>query len=101
MRISDWSSDVCSSDLAESLYGSGIVLVLDNVERIVESGDAMSTLSSLARYVPAGVSLVLISRDTLPLDMGSTSDLDRFAEIGDEDLRFTNEEAQLDRKSVV
>jgi DNA-binding SARP family transcriptional activator len=79
--------------LAESLHGSGIVLVCDNVERVVLSQGAMTALSALVRYVPSGVGLVLISRVAIPLDAGATSEIARIAEISDDDLAFSVAEA--------
>lgn len=79
--------------LAESLHGSGLVLVCDNVERVVHSPGAVTALSALVRYVPAGVGLVLISRVAIPLDAGATSEIDRITEITDEDLAFSVTEA--------
>jgi DNA-binding SARP family transcriptional activator len=79
--------------LAESLHGSGIVLVCDNVERVVHSHGAMTALSALVRYVPSGVGLVLISRVAIPLDAGATSEIERIAEISDHDLAFSVPEA--------
>ena len=63
--------------LAESLHGTGLVLVCDNAERIIDSVQALTVLSALARYAPADVAIVLISRTALPLDTGSTGELDR------------------------
>src|SRR3546814_3239556 len=37
MRISDWSSDVCSSDLAERVHGAadvGVVVAIETVDRL-------------------------------------------------------------------
>lgn len=79
--------------LAESLHGTGLVLVCDNAERIVGSDQALTVLSALARYTPADVGIVLISRTALPLDTGSTGDLDRVAELTGPDLVFNLPEA--------
>ncbi|MEM6110642.1 BTAD domain-containing putative transcriptional regulator [Mycobacterium sp. 050272] len=79
--------------LAESLHGSGLVLVCDNVERVVHSSGAVTALSALVRYVPADVGLVLISRVAIPLDAGATCEIERIAEMVDADLEFTVEEA--------
>src|SRR3546814_2732900 len=38
MRISDWSSDVCSSDLQPR--AGAVIAAVDDVGRLVESGDA-------------------------------------------------------------
>ncbi|WP_307833448.1 BTAD domain-containing putative transcriptional regulator [Pimelobacter simplex] len=80
--------------LAESLYGSGVIVVCDNVERVADSSPAMATLSALARYVPSGVGLVLISRVALPLDTRTIGDPDRIADLTDRDLAFRVREAE-------
>ena len=59
--------------LAESLHGTGLLLVCDNAERIIDSEQALTVLSALARYAPADVGVVFISRTALPLDTGSMS----------------------------
>lgn len=74
--------------LAESLQGSRLVLVCDNVERITADEGSVDVLSALARYLPSDVTLVLISRTSVPLDIGSISDMDRVGELGEEDLAF-------------
>ena len=79
--------------LAESLHGSGLVLVCDNVERVVHSPGAVTAVSALVRYVPVGVGLVLVSRVAIPLDAGATSEIERIAEITDQDLAFSVAEA--------
>jgi LuxR family maltose regulon positive regulatory protein len=79
--------------LAESLHGTGLVLVCDNAERIVGSDQALTALSALARYAPADVGIVLISRTAVALDTGSTGDLDRVAELTGPDLVFDPQEA--------
>src|SRR3546814_1032204 len=45
MRISDWSSDVCSSDLVEALLASG-ALVVDACRHVVRCGDAVVPLGT-------------------------------------------------------
>lgn len=86
--------------LAESLHGTGLVLVCDNAERIAGSEQAMTALSALARYAPADVRIILISRTALPLDTGSTGELDRVAELTGPDLDFDlNEAAEAMRQS--
>jgi DNA-binding SARP family transcriptional activator len=79
--------------LAESLQGSRLVLVCDNVERITGDEGSVVVLSALARYLPPDVSLVLISRGSIPLDIGSTSDISRMGELGEQDLAFDAGEA--------
>ncbi|WP_432854673.1 BTAD domain-containing putative transcriptional regulator [Amycolatopsis sp. CA-161197] len=79
--------------LAESLHGTGIVLVCDNAERVCGSDEALAVLSALARYAPADVGVILISRTALPLDTGSTGELGRIAELTGSDLAFDLDEA--------
>src|SRR3546814_7834936 len=42
MRISDWSSDVCSSDLIEALHATGLRIVM-------ATGDGEATANAVAR----------------------------------------------------
>ena len=91
--------------MAESLFGSGLVLVCDNVERVSQSDAAMEVLSAMARYVPAGVNLILLSRTAIPLDPGSTIELGRIGHVGEADLAFEVGEAaaalrELERSDV-
>ena len=79
--------------LAESLHGTGLVLVCDNAERIIDSEQALTVLSALARYAPADVGIVLVSRTALPLDTGSTGELSRVAELTGPELALDLEEA--------
>jgi LuxR family transcriptional regulator, maltose regulon positive regulatory protein len=80
--------------LAESLQGTGLVLVCDNAERVIGSDQAVTVLSAIARYAPADVAIVLISRTALPLDTGSTGELNRVAELTGPELALDLEEAQ-------
>ncbi|MGV9349264.1 BTAD domain-containing putative transcriptional regulator [Streptomyces spiralis] len=79
--------------LAESLHGSRLVLVCDNVERITADEGSIAVLSALARYLPVAVNLVLISRTAVPLDFGSIDDISRVGELGEEELAFDADEA--------
>jgi DNA-binding SARP family transcriptional activator len=79
--------------LAESLQGSRLLLVCDNVERITADEGSVVVLSALARYLPVDVSMVLISRNSIPLDLGSIRDISRMGELGEDDLAFDTDEA--------
>lgn len=79
--------------LAESLWDSRLVLVCDNVERVTADEGSATVLSSLARYLPAGVNLVLISRTSIPFGPGSVGDLSRVGELAEEELAFEPDEA--------
>ncbi len=79
--------------LAESLQGSRLIVVCDNVERIAADDNCHAVLSSFARYLPADVNLVLISRVDVTLDLGSTSERGRLGELPETDLAFDVAEA--------
>ncbi|WIY00998.1 BTAD domain-containing putative transcriptional regulator [Amycolatopsis mongoliensis] len=72
--------------LAESLQGSSLVIVCDNVERITGDAGSIAVLDAFARYLPAGVNLVLVSRVDVPLSRPATSA--PIGVVGDEDLAF-------------
>ena len=55
--------------LAESLQGSRTIVVCDNVERVAADENCHAVLSSFARYLPADVNLVFISRVDITLDL--------------------------------
>jgi DNA-binding SARP family transcriptional activator len=70
-----------------------VTLVLDDVERIAHSPDAVDVVSALARYAPPEVRIIVISRGDLRLDLGSDRASPVVATIGEADLAFTVEEA--------
>lgn len=105
----DVASDALSSSLhigeaagllAESLQGSRLILVCDNVERVAPDETCIAVLSSFARYLPSGVNLVLISRVDVRLDPGSTSERDRVGELVESDLSFDAQEAAAALRNV-
>ncbi|GAA1587043.1 hypothetical protein GCM10009789_45730 [Kribbella sancticallisti] len=105
----DVASDALSSSLqigeaagllAESLQGSGLILVCDNVERIAPDESCIAVLSCFARYLPSDVNLVLISRVDIRLDPGSTSERERVGALVESDLAFDVEEAGAALRSV-
>ena len=105
----DVASDALSSSLqigeaagllAESLQGSGLIVVCDNVERIAPDESCIAVISSFARYLPPDVNLVLISRVDVRLDAGSTSERDRVGELVETDLAFDVEEAGAAMRTV-
>jgi DNA-binding SARP family transcriptional activator len=79
--------------LAESLQGSRLIVVCDNVERVAADENCQAVLSSFARYLPPGVNLVLISRADVTLDLGSTTERGRLGELPESDLAFDVGEA--------
>ncbi|MET8325758.1 BTAD domain-containing putative transcriptional regulator [Streptomyces sp. NPDC005181] len=86
--------------LAESLQGSRLILVCDNVERIAPDETCIAVLSSFARYLPSDVNLVLVSRVDVRLDLGSTSERDRVGELVESDLAFDAQEAGAALRTV-
>src|SRR3546814_11988926 len=62
MRISDWSSDVCSSDLFHELLRPGVIQALGNAFLAAQLGDAVLAAQAIqhdadlvfGREVPAG-----------------------------------------------
>src|SRR3546814_18933546 len=51
MRISDWSSDVCSSDLANSWKGSNRALLLDRIDVVCPVDDRHCRTRSRSRQI--------------------------------------------------
>ncbi|MET8412513.1 BTAD domain-containing putative transcriptional regulator [Streptomyces sp. NPDC005195] len=105
----DVASDALSSSLqfgeaagllAESLQGSRLIVVCDNVERIASDENCTEVLSSFARYLPSDANLVLISRVDVQLDLGSTSERDRVGDLVETDLAFDVQEASAALRSV-
>ncbi|WP_240634083.1 BTAD domain-containing putative transcriptional regulator [Streptomyces dengpaensis] len=105
----DVASDALSSSLhigeaagllAESLQGSRLILVCDNVERVAPDETCVAVLSSFARYLPSGVNLVLISRVDVRVDLGSTSEFGRVGELVESDLSFDAQEAAAALRTV-
>ncbi|MGW1726443.1 BTAD domain-containing putative transcriptional regulator [Streptomyces sp. NPDC002306] len=86
--------------LAESLQGSRLIVVCDNVERIASDESCTAVLSSFARYLPSDANLVLISRVDVQLDLVSTSERDRVGELVETDLAFDVQEASAALRTV-
>ncbi|GAY07676.1 BTAD domain-containing putative transcriptional regulator [Pseudonocardia sp. N23] len=78
--------------LAESLEGSRLVVVCDNVEQVSGDADAETVLTAFARYLPDGVDLVLVSGIDVALKAQAVP-RSRIARLGDEDLAFDVDEA--------
>src|SRR3546814_1107054 len=51
MRISDWSSDVCSSDLFERLHGTQFRVTVDPPLQITVTGDRATDVATLVQAV--------------------------------------------------
>jgi ATP/maltotriose-dependent transcriptional regulator MalT/DNA-binding SARP family transcriptional activator len=79
--------------LADSLAGSRLVLVMDDVERLGDGADVRGVLNGFLRSLPREITAVLISRRDVPLDLGSAMTLRQQAAVGDDDLSFRVAEA--------
>jgi DNA-binding SARP family transcriptional activator len=79
--------------LAEAAGSSPLLLVLDALERISPTGGAIDVISALVRYAPATLSIILVSRRELRLDLDTESALGGVAHLPASELRFTIEEA--------
>lgn len=76
--------------LADSIGEEPVLLVLDDLERISASEDALAVLGAFARYLPPTARLVLISRKELPFGPTPSS---LVVAIDESALAFTHEEA--------
>ncbi|MFC4948699.1 BTAD domain-containing putative transcriptional regulator [Pseudonocardia sp. GCM10023141] len=78
--------------VAESLHGSRLVIVLDDVEQVIGDDGARAVLEGLTRYLPDGLSVVLISTTDVVLRSQSAADC-AVGNLTEADLAFTVEEA--------
>jgi len=78
--------------LAEAAQGP-LVVVIDEVERLAASPDAVAVLSSFVRYAGRGLRLILISRRELPRVLGDFLPAGAATTIGEAELAFTADEA--------
>lgn len=76
--------------LAEAIRDRPVLLVLDDLERIASSEDALAVLGGFARYLPSTTRLVLISRRELLLPSAPSTIV---IGIDENVLAFTCEEA--------
>jgi ATP/maltotriose-dependent transcriptional regulator MalT len=79
--------------LVEAVGDQPLLLVIDELERVIESADAVAVLRALVRYPPDELRVVLLSRCELPLDIASLRLSRRAAIVDERELAFTLEEA--------
>ncbi|KMO83625.1 Serine/threonine-protein kinase PknK [Mycolicibacterium chlorophenolicum] len=79
--------------LAESWAGSGLLLVCDNVEKVTADTDALAILSALARYLPAGIGMLLISDSEVVLEIDPADPDTSVGEIDHDILNLNVDEA--------
>jgi len=78
--------------LAESVGERPTLLVIDELERIASSADALAVIAAFVRYCPPALHVILVSRQELALDLGTRALL-AAAALDERDLAFTVEEA--------
>jgi ATP/maltotriose-dependent transcriptional regulator MalT len=78
--------------LAEALADRPLTLVIDELERLVESSASLALLETFLRYSPPTLSVVLISRRQIQLRLGSALGIGA-GPIGERELAFTVAEA--------
>jgi DNA-binding SARP family transcriptional activator len=78
--------------LVEAVAPQPVVLVIDELERVAGSAEAVAVLEAVGRYAPAGMRLVLISRQELPATLLALAP-GEVASLGEAALAFTPAEA--------
>ncbi|UOT08509.1 hypothetical protein MPY17_39630 (plasmid) [Rhodococcus opacus] len=78
--------------LADSIGEIPVLLVLDDLERLVDSADALTVLDAFLRYTPSTARIVLVSRTELPVTTSGAATPWQVG-LGESDLAFTVEEA--------
>src|SRR3546814_17324124 len=100
MRISDWSSDVCSSDLVEQSVGQLFILPA-RCFAARHVADAADTVDDRVRMFGIALELQLfgmLGAGRLAADLGLVIDADRVGGVEVHDAAIID---QQDRKSVV
>jgi LuxR family maltose regulon positive regulatory protein len=86
------AADLADRLSADSLGLGPAALVIDNLDHI-DDPDILASLDYLVRHLPRRVSLVVSSRQSPPLPCHRLRLWDELAEIREQDLRFTADEA--------
>lgn len=79
--------------LAEAIGTAPVVLVIDDLERLAGSSEAVSVLEAFLRYIPPTARVVLISRNELPFAATGAAPGPWLTGLGEDDLAFTVNEA--------
>src|SRR3546814_3864532 len=99
MRISDWSSDVCSSDLSDTAIAPKVLTSLEAHDRAV--AEAQAVVNAGATRIALSGTADGITIDGEPMALGArTLDREVHIRIGAAELQITPP-ASADRKSVV
>jgi LuxR family maltose regulon positive regulatory protein len=79
--------------LAEAVGGSSLLLVIDELERIADAGEALGVIAALLRYAPPSLRVVLISRHEVGIELDSSAALGGSVTVEERDLAFRAPEA--------
>jgi DNA-binding SARP family transcriptional activator len=79
--------------LAEAVGETPLLLVIDELERIADSSDALAVIAALLRYAPPTLRVVLISRREVTIELGSSAALGGSVTVTEKDLAFRAPEA--------
>ncbi len=91
---SSWALRVPSVGRALAALEAPLVLVLDDLHTVVNPS-CLDVLAELFRYVPAGSQIAIASREEPPLPLARWRAQGAVHEIGVEDLRLDDHEAEL------
>jgi DNA-binding SARP family transcriptional activator len=79
--------------LAESIAGTSLLLVIDELERIADAPEALAVVAALVRYAPPSLRVVLISRHEVSVELPSDAALGGSVTVSERDLAFRAPEA--------
>jgi len=79
--------------LAESVGETPLLLVIDELERIADSSEALAVIAALLRYAPPALRVVLISRREVTIELHSAAALGGSVTVTEKDLAFRAPEA--------
>lgn len=80
--------------LADAIGDRPVILVLDQLERVVDAPKALAVIAAFVRYAPRSLHTVLCSRREVLLETHSTSAWTDAIRIGETELAFTVPEAR-------
>jgi ATP-dependent transcriptional regulator len=79
--------------LADSIGDGALLLVLDNMEKLVSAPESLAVIEAFLEYAPSNTRIVLVSRRELTFPHGGIARVAWLPVLGEKDLAFTAEEA--------
>jgi LuxR family maltose regulon positive regulatory protein len=80
--------------LAEAMPDEPAIVVVDEVERLADAPSALAVLAGFVRYARPHVTVVLVGRRDVPLDVGSRLGLHEIARLDEHELAFSRREVE-------